>query len=363
MNYVLMATVILVVGGFGALALFLSKGAFNKLLLSLLEKNDEQRSRGKDEMESGIKLMLENNKQTIDRIVYELREQLKESRREIGDLKGQNMAIKEQLTHTTRATEALSLSTEGLKNLLTNNRLRGAWGEQVAEDLLIGAGFVEKVNYIKQTTTADGRPDFTILLPDGSKLNVDAKFPFDDLIAYQEAKTETDKKRSMDNFASAVKDKVKQITSKDYINPEDQTLDFVIMFIPNEMIFSFIYEKLPKINEYANERKVILAGPFGFTAVLRLVLQAYKNFRYERGLQEILGLIAKFQEEYGKFGDSMEKLGRQIEGAQKVFLEVEGLRSRQLTKVVDKIGEHSSNHDLSNTEPVALEPPKERIEL
>ena len=107
------------------------------------------------------------------------------------------------------------------------------------------------------------------------------------------------------------------------------------------MIFSFIYEKMPDINDYCNERKVVLAGPFGFTAVLRLVLQAYKNFKYEKGLQQIFGLISKFQSEYEKYGDGMERLGKQLETVQKTYVEVEGTRSRQLTKVVDQISGHS----------------------
>ncbi len=318
------------------------------MLISLLSSHETARKGSKEEIESGVKSMLENNKQAIEQIVVSMEKQLKESRREVVDLKGQNSAIREQLVNTAKVTEGLQISTESLKNLLANNRLRGDWGEQVAEDLLLAAGFVEKVNYVKQTSSGEGRPDFTVLLPDGSKLNVDAKFPFDDLIVYQEAKTEADKKRALNNFRMAVKTKIKDITSKDYINPEDQTLDFVIMFIPNEMIFSFIYEKLPDINQYCNERKVVLAGPFGFTAVLRLVLQAHKNFRYEKGLQQILGLIAKFQEEYGKFGESLERLGRQLETTQKTFLEVEGTRSRQLTRVVDQIGEHSHREQLAS---------------
>lgn len=319
-----------------------------KFVLQLMNTHEEKRKGSKEEIESGVKSMLENNKQAIEQIITNMEKQLKESRREVGDLKGQNSAIREQLANTAKITEGLQVSTESLRNLLANNRLRGDWGEQVAEDLLLAAGFVEKVNYVKQTSSGDGRPDFTVLLPDGSKLNVDAKFPFDDLIAYQDAKTETEKKRALNNFRTAVKTKIKDITSKDYINPEDRTLDFVIMFIPNEMIFSFIYEKLPDINQYCNERKVVLAGPFGFTAVLRLVLQAHKNFRYEKGLQQILGLIAKFQDEYGKFGESLERLGRQLETTQKTFLEVEGTRSRQLSRVVDQIGEHSQREQLSD---------------
>lgn len=312
-----------------------------KFTLQLTKTNEEQRKGSKEEIESDVKNI-------FSEITKNIEKQLEISRKEVGDLKNQNAAIREQLAMTVKATEGLQISTDGLKNLLTNNRLRGEWGEQVADELLQAAGFVENVNYSKQTNTEQGRPDITINLPDGAKLNVDAKFPFDDLIEYQDAKTAAAKKQALSKFSTSIKNKVKGITSKDYINPQDNTLDFVIMFIPNEMIFSFIYEKLPDINEYCNKRKVVLAGPFGFTAVLRLVLQAYKNFGYEKNLQEIFGLVSKFQEEYTKFGDHMQRLGSQLATTQKTFHEVEGARSRQLTKVVDQI---SSKSQIENKEP------------
>lgn len=329
--------------------------ALQKALLTLSRASDDKRKDSKTEIESGIKGMLDNSEKTFNQLVSTLKEQVKESRREITNLRTQNSAIREQLASTAKATEGLQASTEGLKNLLANNRLRGEWGEQVAEDLLLAAGFVEKVNFVKQTTTSEGRPDFTLMLPDGSKINVDAKFPFDDLIAYQEAKTPAEKRKALSSFRTAIKEKVKGITSKDYINPEDQTVDFVIMFIPNEMIFSFIYEKLPEMSQYCNERKVILAGPFGFTAVLRLVLQAYKNFQYEKGLQNILGLINKFQDEYQKFGEHMDRLGKQLDTAQKTYHEVEGTRSRQLTRLVDRINEQSHREGLEESENKAID--------
>jgi DNA recombination protein RmuC len=313
-----------------------------KFILQLTKSNESQRKGSKDEIESGVKEILDHHQELLAEITKNLEKQLDRSNREVGALKEQGAAIKEQLVNHTEVTKGLQVSTEGLKQLLSNNRLRGKWGEQVAEDLLLAAGFVEKINYVKQTSSGEGIPDFTILLPDGSKLNVDAKFPFDDLLAYQNATSEPARQDAIGKFQASVKAKVKNITSKDYINPEANTLDFVVMFIPNEMIFSFIYEKLPDINEYCNERKVVLAGPFGFTAVLRLILQAYKNFKYEKGLQQIFGLISKFQTEYEKFGESVERLGRQLDTVQKTYLEVQGTRSRTLTKVVDQIGDHSS---------------------
>jgi DNA recombination protein RmuC len=334
-----------IIGGV-VLAVLLIAAAFyffgQKFILQLTNLNSEQRKGNKEEIESGVKDILNNHEKLLTEITRNLQKELEQSQKGVVDLKTQNAAIREQLANTAKITEGLQVSTEGLKNLLANNRLRGEWGEQVAEDLLMAAGFVEKVNYVKQASTAEGRPDFTILLPDGYKLNVDAKFPFDDLITYQEAKSETDKKRALSAFSTAVKNKIREVSTKDYIDPENQTLDFVVMFIPNEMIFSFVYEKLPDINEYASRQKVVLAGPFGFTAVLRLVLQAHKNFHHEKSLVQILGLISKFQEEYSKFGESMERLGKQIDTAQKTFLEVEGTRNRQLTRVVEQISSRSA---------------------
>jgi len=314
-----------------------------KFILQLTNLNSEQRKGNKDEIETGVKDILNNHEKLLGEITRNLQKELKQSQEGVIDLKTQNAAIREQLANTAKITEGLQISTEGLRNLLANNRLRGEWGEQVAEDLLMAAGFVEKVNYLKQSTTTEGRPDFTILLPDGFRLNVDAKFPFDDLITYQEAKSPAEKKRALASFNTSIRNKIKGITSKDYIDAENQTLDFVVMFIPNEMIFSFVYEMLPDINQYASERKVVLAGPFGFTAVLRMIMQAHKNFHHEKSLMQILGLISKFQEEYEKFGDSMDRLGKQIDTAQRTFMEVEGTRSRQLTRVVEQISSRSHN--------------------
>lgn len=326
-----------------------------KFILQLTNLNTQQRKGNKDEIESGVKDIIQNHEKLLGEITRNLQKDLKQSQEGVMDLKTQNAAIRQQLETTAKITEGLQTSTEGLRNLLSNNRLRGEWGEQVAEDLLMAAGFVEKVNYLKQSTTTEGRPDFTILLPDGYKLNVDAKFPFDDLITYQEAKTDAEKKRALASFNTSIKNKIKGITSKDYIDAENQTLDFVVMFIPNEMIFSFVYEMLPDINDYASRQRVVLAGPFGFTAVLRMILQAHKNFHHEKSLMQILGLISKFQEEYAKFGDSMDRLGKQIDTAQKTFMEVEGTRNRQLTRVVEQIS-HRSQNSLD-------EPKKTRLKL
>ena len=63
---------------------------------------------------------------------------------------------------------ALSEHTHQLREALASSRVRGQWGERMAEDVLRLAGFLEGVNYRKQATLAGaGRPDYTFLLPNG----------------------------------------------------------------------------------------------------------------------------------------------------------------------------------------------------
>jgi len=93
---------------------------------------------------------------------------------------------------------ALNANTGALREALANTQVRGQWGERMAEDVFRIVGFVEQINYVKQSTVADGRsrPDYTIYMPDQKKLNMDAKFPFANYLKCLEAVTEVDSQRA-----------------------------------------------------------------------------------------------------------------------------------------------------------------------
>src|SRR5262249_52145141 len=100
-----------------------------------------------------VKNVISSHEKLLSEITRNLEKQLQSSQKEVIGLKTQNAAIREQLENTAKITEGLQVSTEGLKNLLANNRLRGEWGEQVAEDLLISYGIVRKGKLNKKLTT------------------------------------------------------------------------------------------------------------------------------------------------------------------------------------------------------------------
>lgn len=292
---------------------------------------------------------LDKKKDAIEQMINEIRKDLQTSKNLLKESDEARIAtfssISKELEMHRSAVTDLRGSTDELKRILSNNQLRGNFGEQVAENLLKMAGFVTGVDYLfnKAQDSQDTRPDFTVLLPDGMKINIDAKFPYSALLKMSETENSGEKEQHKKQFALDVRQKVKQASGRGYINPEDNTVDFVILFIPNEMIFSFIYDQLNDVWEEAMQKKVILAGPFSFTAILRMVKQAHSNFRYQSNLQQVIGLIGKFESEYEKYSAGVDILGDRIQSAAKQFEAVSGARSRALTRVIDQIKNQEIN--------------------
>lgn len=329
-----------------------------RMVRSLLEKQlkateERQRSLFQEEREREQELVdeklkqgtqaLEHKKDIIKEMVDAIRKELSESQKRLESSEkariGEFSTMKTAFEEYKMITRGLQETTDDLKNILSNNQLRGKFGEEVAEGLLQSVGFVKGQQYTKQESQSgsSARPDFTIYLPDRTKVNVDVKFPYQSLIRYQEVEGEQEKERHLRAFASDVKEKIKQVATRDYINPQEGTVDFVILFVPNEMIFSFIYDQLNEVWNDAMRKKVIMAGPFSFTAILRMIFQAYKNFSYQQNLHEIIQLIKTFEKEYEKFSGALDTLGSRIQSAANQYQTVSVTRTKKLTGIVEKI--------------------------
>ncbi len=281
-----------------------------------------------------IQTDLSNKKDAIEKMIKQVSDQLNSVEK---DRVGSFNSLKESIENSRKITEQLSISTEGLKKTLSNNQMRGAFGEKVAEDLLKQIGFVIGQQYTKQESEGSGRPDFTIYLPDKTKINVDSKFPYTNITKMSEVEDPAQKLQYLKLFEQDVKKKISDVNNRNYINPEENTVDFVVVFIPNEMIFSFIYEKFPDLLEEAFSKKIVFAGPFSFTAILRMVRQAYDNFRFQKNIQGIITQIKIFSSEFDKYNEEFNKIGDRIDSLHKQYDEVNNTRTKKLQRVIDKI--------------------------
>jgi DNA recombination protein RmuC len=290
-----------------------------------------------------IKTDLGNKKELFEELVKRLHQELQNANKDLlkaeKDRIGSFGALKQELKSNQEMIGQLKTTTESLRKVLDNNQLRGQFGEQVAEDLLKMSGFVRGVDYAfnKEQKGSETRPDFTIYLPNKVKINVDSKFPYSNLQKTIEAGSAGEKKEYLKKFQRDIKAKVKQVTSRDYINPDDNTVDFVILFIPNEMIFSYIYDKMNDLWSEAMREKVVFAGPFSFTATLRLVRQAYDNFKYQKNIRQIITNIKNFEKEFGKYNEEFKKVGERITQLSNQFEKVNTTRTTQLLRTIDKV--------------------------
>ena len=234
---------------------------------------------------------------------------------------------------------ALTANTNALREALANTQVRGQWGERMAEDVFRIVGFVEQINYVKQTVVVDGRsrPDFTIYMPDQKKLNMDAKFPLANYVRYLEAATDIESEQARQSFIKDVRDRAKEVVGRDYINPEDNTLDYVLVFIPNEQMYHFIQQHAAEVVEEALHNKVVMCSPISLFAILGVVRHALDAFAVQQASREITTHIGAFNKQWENFVDQMNKVGQRIGSAQREFELLEGRRRRALERPLDRI--------------------------
>ncbi len=233
----------------------------------------------------------------------------------------------------------LSDTTSQLRQILSSSQARGQWGERMVEDILAFIGLTEGINYEKQTQEGSDRPDFKFNLPDGKHINMDVKFPLSHYENFLASENESEKETEKKAFLKDVRNHVKEISGRSYINPNAGTVDYVLMFIPNESIYSFLNQEDKELIDFSLGKKILLCSPVTLYAILSLIRQAVSNFHMEQKAGEMQKLVVTFREQWEKFTDKMNRLGKTIGTVSTHYDELSGARTKQLEKPI--IGLHS----------------------
>lgn len=285
---------------------------------------------------------LEHKKKLIDARLDELNKKLgslntviQAVEKDRGETHGQ---LKGQIERATQATMHLSETTAQLRAALSNPQRRGQWGERMAEDVLRLAGLVEGINYLKQVRIAEGTiPDFTFLLPNNQRVHMDVKFPLANYLKMLDAKDPDARAASNAQFLKDVRARIKEVTTRSYIAPADGTVDFVLVFIPNEQIYGHIHQHDSTLLDDALRQKVILCSPLSLYAIVAVIHESVSTFRLAQSSRQVLELLADFRKQWEKYVTCMEKMGDRLEAATKEFGQLVGVRTRGLDRQLDRI--------------------------
>lgn len=237
--------------------------------------------------------------------------------------------------------EMKNLATDvgGLKRVLTNVKSRGTWGEvqlarqledlltpdQYEQNVVIRPGSRENVEFaIKLPGHEDtGRP---LYLP------IDSKFPHEDYERLLEAHEHGEKiaiDAATKALERAVTTQAKSIAEK-YLEPPFST-DFAIMYLPTEGLFAEVVRRPGLANRLQNDHRIMVTGPSTLAMLLNSLQMGFRTLAIEKRSSEVWQVLAAAKAEFAKYGQVWEKLGKQLETAQKTVSEA-GVRTRAVER-------------------------------
>jgi DNA recombination protein RmuC len=216
---------------------------------------------------------LEKRSLEIEKMVKPVEQHLHRMTSMVEELKATDKTIRDDLQY-------LHKETSKLTSALRNPSAQGKWGEFVLEMILQKANLQKGLHYDTQSVVeGGGRPDVIINLHDGFKIAIDSKAPIGEFITRLDDDITEDEILSMkSSLARAVRGHVKALGARGY-QDNVKGCDFVILFLPSEMVFSATLQSDPTIVDYAAENNVVIASPTLIISLLRVVGLSWRQVK------------------------------------------------------------------------------------
>lgn len=272
----------------------------------------------------------EQSSQSMSAMLDPFQKQIEQFRKRVDDIHTQDSEGRGQLLSQLKMlgemNSQLNKQADDLtKALKGDKKLQGNWGELQVERILESSGLQRGREYEREENFKDEhgknyRPDFVIHLPEGKHIVIDSKVS---LNAYQRAVSAEDdsvRELAIREHVAATRTHIRSLSDKNYPRLNGMnTPDFVLMFMPVESAFVAAFEADGQLFNEAFERHIVVVTPTTLLATLRTVANLWVLERQNVNAKELFGLAGKIYDKVRIFGEKMEKLGSQIQGADKSY--------------------------------------------
>jgi len=269
---------------------------------------------------------LQAGQQNVDKHLLSSKETLEKLQNQLGRLKGDSERMLQ-----------LGADVRSLQDILKAPKLRGQLGEQSLEKLLreiLPAGSFELQYQFKNGKIVDclvNMPDYSV--------PIDAKFPLPSFEAMIQAENDDEKTRLRRQFQADVTRHIDKIAAN-YINPDEGTLDFALMYIPAENVY---YETIIKyesdrtdILRYSLDKKVIPVSPNLLYAYLMTIVMGLHGLQIEKQAAQIRQNLGKLAGSFSAFSENWEILGKHLRNARGQYDEAQ-TKLNKFTMELDQI--------------------------
>lgn len=303
-----------------------SQNAFTQLVQSTEKKLDEMRATVDEKLQKTLNERIGQSFKLVS-------EQLENVQKGLGEMKN------------------LASDVGGLKNALTNVKIRGNFGElqlkALLEQMLSPEQYDENVATIPGSTE---RVEFAIKLPGNDELQstvylpIDSKFPKDVYDQYIDALDNGDTaniKTKSQQFETTIIKMAKDIQSK-YVSVPDTT-DFAIMFVPVENIYAEVIRRAGLMQELRDKHHVLVTGPTTLGALLSSLQMGFRTLAIQKRSSEVWKTLGAIKTEFGKFETLLEKAQNNLMSAYGQLDELKGTRTRAINRKLRDIEELPAN--------------------
>ncbi len=321
----------------------------------LTESNETHLEKLRATIDSQLKHLQENNEKKLDQMRETVDEKLQSTlEKRLGE---SFKLVSERLEAVQRGLgemQNLAAGVGDLKRVLTNVKARGTWGEvqlgAILEQILTPEQYEKNVH-----TKKDSREsvEFAIRLPGSDNdldshvwLPIDSKFPQEDYLRLLDAAEAADTdavQKATAALISAVNRSAKEICDK-YLNPP-ATTDFAIMFLPTEGLYAEVLRQPGQVEKIQQTYRIVVAGPTTLSAILNSLRMGFRTLALEKRSSEVWKVLAAVKMEFGKFGDILGKVKRQLNTVSKT-LDQTDVRARAMERKLRDVEELPSGSEI-----------------
>ncbi len=224
--------------------------------------------------------------------------------------------VNEQLRAVAVAQTSLQTETAKLVNALRSPQVRGRWGEIALRKTAELGGMSRHCDFIEQESvpTESGRlrPDMVVKLPANREVVVDSKVPLGGFLESLEAKTDAERDAALAKHASQLNQHVAKLASKEYWEQFESAPEFVVLFIPNDSFLAAAAENDPNLVEASLSKKVVIATPTTFIALLKAIAYGWRQELIAESAQRISSMGQELSERMGILVEHLMKIGASL---------------------------------------------------
>ena len=255
-----------------------------------------------------------------------------------GEENRQRFSLQESIKSLVEANMRISNDAVNLTNALVgtrNNKFQGDWGETILEQILENSGLIEGEQWERQATlrTEDGvsvvnndtnrimKPDIIVHFPGKRDIIIDSKVSLNAYMAYLSAEEEGERSVAMKEHVASVRRHIDELSAKSYDKYNIHSLDYVMLFIPNEPSYFMAMEADNGLWNYAYKKGVVLISPSNLISTLFVVNSLWTRERQQRNVQKIVDTANAIYDKFVSFTDNFTKIETALEKAHDAYRE------------------------------------------